>query len=501
MGRLFWKIFLWFWAAMILMGFSIAWAISTMIDISDLDSRHRQFKRMLQTRVETLAQVLEYNGERAAKSFLIRSQRHPRAANRLAAPGRDKRPGIKKRPRPELQMYVINTFGIDLLQRQLPEWIESYYLEHKENANTDQQLPYAAVINKAGEIYFMTASVRAEDGAPYTIIARLVIPEKPELAFEKMVPFGLGRIYERHPQLMQLRIGLALLLSSLFCFGLSWYLVKPMKLLRTATRKLAAGQLDTRVADLIGKRGDELESLGIDFDYMAERIQTLLGTQQNLLNDVSHELRSPLARLQVAVGLAQQKNDNQITEELERIELESMRLNDLLEQVLTLARLDSDKIEQQHELIDLVALLENIATDARFEAANDNKHVIFQHNNSCSIHANLNLLHRAIENIVRNAVKYTADQTNVVIDLTILADSPQYIMVKICDSGDGVPDSLLPRLFEPFFRVASARDRNTGGYGLGLAIAKRAVSAHQGTINAFNRIEGGLCVCIQLPVI
>ena len=243
-----------------------------------------------------------------------------------------------------------------------------------------------------------------------------------------------------------------------------------------------------------------MESLGIDFDYMAERIQTLVGTQQNLLNDVSHELRSPLARLQVAVGLAQQKAGNEISNELERIELEITRLNDLLGQVLTLARLDSGAVDQCDDYVDLVALLEDIAADANFEAAVGNKHVSVEYTSSCFMQANLSLLHRALENIVRNAVKYTAKGTIVKIRLHMLDPSVERVLIEICDRGEGVPESLLPRLFEPFFRVATARDRSSGGYGLGLAIAKRAITTHQGTVKARNREDGGLCVCIELPV-
>jgi two-component system sensor histidine kinase CpxA len=258
--------------------------------------------------------------------------------------------------------------------------------------------------------------------------------------------------------------------------------------------------LQTRVAKAIGHRGDELESLAVDFDYMTERIQTLVNTQQNLLNDVSHELRSPLARLQVAVGLAQQKNGNNITDELERIELETTRINDLLGQVLTLARLDSNTIEQHNDYVDLLALLEEIAIDANFEAATDNKCVLVQSSTRCSIPANLDLLHRALENIVRNAVKYTVNDSTVTIRLKKLERPTPRVLIEICDHGDGVPDSLLARLFEPFFRVATARDRNSGGYGLGLAIAKRAINAHMGTIKAHNLVAGGLCVSIELPL-
>jgi two-component system sensor histidine kinase CpxA len=499
MGRLFWKIFLWFWVAMLLMGLAIAWGVSTVIDNSDLDPRQRQHKYMLLTRVETLAQVVAFNGEDAARDFLMRSQMRAVGIRPHRRPHRAEPSRMPRRPPITIQTYVVNNAGIDILQRPLPDWIDKSSINHKSPDTYRGQWPPTNVVIDNSSAYSLTRSIQSNEGQSYTIFARLQLPKKPAVDFQRIVPFGLGRIYERQPQLTQIRIVMAVLLSSLFCFGLSWYLVKPMKLLSTASKKIAQGQLETRVANAIGHRGDELESLAIDFDFMAERIQTLVSTQQNLLNDVSHELRSPLARLQVAVGLAQQKNTNNISDELQRIELETTRINDLLSQVLTLARLDNGVIDQHNDYVDLSALLEQIAIDANFEATVDNKRVLVQSSTRCSIQANLGLLHRALENIVRNALKYTANDSTVTIRLKQQERPTAQIMIQICDSGEGVPESFLPRLFEPFFRVASARDRNSGGYGLGLAIAQRAIKAHKGTIKAHNRLEGGLCVTIELP--
>lgn len=501
MGRLFWKIFLWFWSAMLLMGFSIAWAISTLIDVSDLDSKQQQLKRLLRTRVETLGQIIEFNGEQAARNFLIRSQLKQHTKFNFKRDELELHPPPRKDFRPQLDIYVTNDSGNDILNRTLPEWSILLIDTHIQSAHPmDQGNPESTEIQRHDHKLFMIKTVTSEQGLPFTITARLKMPDKPAIRLYHLVPFGLGRIYERHPQLIQLRLGLALLLSSLFCFALSWYLVKPMKLLRSASRSIAAGQLETRVAMSIGKRGDELEALGHDFDYMADRLQTLVSNQQNLLNDVSHELRSPLTRLQLAIGLAQQKNITDLSEELERIELECQRLNELLEQVLTLARFNHQLSEQDQEAVDLVQLLEEITNDAEFEAARQTKHVAFHHNKPCTLNANRNLLHRAIENIVRNAVKYTADNTAVKITLEVPKHiESRLISIQICDEGPGVPEFQLTRLFEPFFRVASARDRHSGGYGLGLAIAKRAILAHHGEIKAMNKPEGGLCVRIDLP--
>ncbi len=500
MGRLFWKIFLWFWSAMLLMGFSIAWTISTLIDVSDLDLRQQQLKRLLQTRVETLGQLIEFNGEKAAINFLIRTQLKQRTTFNVNRDEREFHPPRRKEFRPELDIHVTNHAGKDILNRNLPDWsIQLIKTRKKSDHPMDQDYSKSVDIEQLDNKLFMIKHVTSAKEQSYTITARLKMPEKPAIKLHQLIPFGLGRIYERHPQIMQLRLGLALFLSSLFCFAFSWYLVKPMKLLRSASRNIAAGHLETRVSNVIGRRGDELEALGHDFDFMAERLQTLVSNQQNLLNDVSHELRSPLTRLQLAIGLAQQKNNENITDEMERIELECQRLNELLEQVLTLARFNHQLSEQDRETVNLVELLEEITNDAQFEAARQTKHVVFHHNKPCLLSANRSLLHRALENIVRNAIKYTADNTTVNITLDAPEHSQSTLSIQICDAGPGVPEFQLTRLFEPFFRVASARDRNSGGYGLGLAIANRAIKAHQGEITAMNKPEGGLCVHIDLP--
>jgi two-component system sensor histidine kinase CpxA len=250
----------------------------------------------------------------------------------------------------------------------------------------------------------------------------------------------------------------------------------------------------------MGGRRDEVADLARDFDQMAERLQRLIGAQQQLLSDVSHELRSPLARLQVALGLARQRDDDQANAELDRIEREADRLNELIGQLLSLTRVESDTLLSHSEPVDLVALLTEIAESTNFEVRALNCQVRIVNSVAATVEANEPLLRSALENVVRNAAKYTGANSSVDIALQHDPEQAGWLLIQVCDHGPGVPENMLTRLFEPFVRVSSARDRNSGGYGLGLAIAKRAIHLHGGEIFASNDSDGGLNVNIRLPI-
>ena len=307
------------------------------------------------------------------------------------------------------------------------------------------------------------------------------------------------RPFERFPALAFLWVGVAMLISGIVCFWLAWYLTHPIRQLQIASRQLASGDLNTRVAKSMGKRRDEISDLGNDFDYMAERLQTLIHSQKQLLSDVSHELRSPLARLQVALGLTRKKVDTNVQTELDRIEREATRLDDLIHQVLTLSRLDTDNTYKKNDYVDLAQLLEAVVADANFEAKEKQRHIMLKIQQTWTIAANAELLHRALENIIRNAIHYTAKSTHVTINLQASPKHKSTIQLAVCDQGAGVPEDQLDSLFEPFVRISNSRNRDSGGYGLGLAIAQRAINLHNGEIIATNQPEGGLCITVLLP--
>jgi signal transduction histidine kinase len=293
------------------------------------------------------------------------------------------------------------------------------------------------------------------------------------------------------------RLGVALVISCLACYLLARYMTSPMTRLGNAARRLASGDLGVRVSPAAGKRWDEIGELAHDFDLMAERIQTLLISQQQLLGNISHELRSPLARLNVALELARRHSTPEAGKSLDRIEWEAERLNDMIGQLLTLTRLESGMGRTKEEPVDLAGLVRDIAADADFEAGGRNRSVRLVENDACTITGSRDLLRSAIENVVRNAVWYTKEGTAV--DLGLHASpNERHALVTVRDHGPGVPEEALPHLFRPFYRVGEARERQTGGTGLGLAITERAVLLHGGKIKAWNSPEGGLVVQMTL---
>ena len=281
-----------------------------------------------------------------------------------------------------------------------------------------------------------------------------------------------------------------LLISTLFASALAWYVSRPIRTLRWALQSVA-GQLDTRVEKLMGRRRDELAELGADFDRMAQRMQLLVGAQQRLLHDVSHELRSPLARIQAAIGVARQQPERSLAM-LDRVERESVRLDALVGELLTLARLEMDGAPTVRDHIDLMQLLDDVCTDARFEAQTANRDLVFSPSGEFWIEGRGDLLYRAFENVVRNAVKFTREGTTVSVDAIARSGG---LLVTVSDQGPGVQQDAYAQMFEPFQRIG---DAGVEGFGLGLTIAKRAIESHGGRIEAETAPGGGLAIRMSL---
>ncbi len=277
---------------------------------------------------------------------------------------------------------------------------------------------------------------------------------------------------------------------------LAWYVSRPIGHLRNAFAGLARGRLDTRVQALMGRRRDELASLGGDFDGMAQKLQALIESQRRLLHDVSHELRSPLARLQAAVGLARQ-TPARLEASLDRIEQEAARLDALIGELLTLSRLEAGTADEPLQRVDLGELAEAIAEDARFEAQAAGRELHFEGGEETVAEVHAELLHRAFENVIRNAVKFTAPGTTVDVRFERL-DTPGRMRLEVADRGPGVRSGEAETIFAPFRRGESGA--GVDGFGLGLAIARRAIQAHGGTIQARPREGGGLVMTLELPL-
>ncbi len=442
--NLFLKIFLWFLAAIALMVGVIVflnWTVQT----EPVVSRWRiSVRNQTNIYAETAAEFYKLRGDAALDEFLGRIRQLETIS--------------------EVDLIAING------RSRLSEGVDpaSY------NALVSKALASDAVeIENYTETALSARRITLADGEQYVLILRW---ERP-----RMTPF-FGETPLRY-----LRYGGLLLTALLLCWALARYLSSPIGKLRRATQKFADGDLSTRVADEIGNRHDELGTLAKDFDLMAERIESLITSQQRLSRDVSHELRSPLARMNVALEIAKQKMNGDAAPVLARIEAESQRLNDMISRLLTLSKLESGSQDFDRRELNFRSLVEQVASDADFEANAKGKSVKVTSTVDCRVVGSESLIRSAVENVLRNAVRYTREGTDVEVSLS---NGGGMATLRVADHGSGVPEAELSNLFRPFYRVGEARDRGSGGTGLGLAIAEQAIKLHKGSISARNTSDG-----------
>lgn len=451
--NLFIKIFLWFLAAIALMVgvvIFLTWTTQTEPVVSRWQS---SVKNQTNIYADTSAQIYNYEGEKGLEEFLNRIRNSENIKDIEIAKNID-------------ESRMVNGVNREILQNLYNKTIEV----------NEPKLDFSAP-----DYGYSAKPVTLMNGEKYILVTQWTRP--------RPTPF-FGEANYRYIRLLGL-----FLTAIAVCYALARYLSSPMVKLSRATKQFASGELQTRVAPEIGKRGDEIGKLAKDFDEMAERIENLITSQQRLTRDISHELRSPLARLNVALELAKQKSNPENDKLLDRIEREGKKLNDMIGQILTLAKLESQSETIEKRKINLCKLVEKVAADANFEAAAQGKRVELRQDEDCDIFGNENLLRSAVENVLRNALRYTKDVVHV-----SLKKERTEIVVKIRDHGEGVPENELDKMFTPFYRVAEARERSSGGVGLGLAIAEQSVSSHKGRISAKNAAGGGLEVEIKLPL-
>jgi two-component system sensor histidine kinase CpxA len=326
-------------------------------------------------------------------------------------------------------------------------------------------------------------SIQLRDGRVYAAVAAL------EGSF-------FSRLLSRRPKWFWQNLLVAVAVSALFSLLLAGYVAIPLQRIRASTRRFAGGDLDARVGPLRFGRTTETSALASEFDAMAERIKALVESHRRLVRDVSHELRSPLARQRVALELARGGDATQVNASLDRIERESDRLEAMLAQALELSRLETATVEM-HDHIALDALLEDVITNADYEGAPRGRKVALLERAQLTLTGSHPALYSAFENVIRNALSYTTEGSAVGVRL---ARDGANAVLRVRDHGPGVPDAELGRIFEPFYRTDTARHRSSGGTGLGLAIARRAIEHHGGTIVARNADGGGLEIVIELPL-
>ncbi|MEE4378133.1 MAG: ATP-binding protein [Candidatus Competibacteraceae bacterium] len=452
MHRLFWKIFFSFWFSL------IVFAGASLLSASLFLERTRALESLDNPRARQAAYVQEasliakQDGVEGLKAWLNNLDRSE-----------------------AIPFLLINPDGKDLLNRPVSPHLAERLQRRWKSRQEDRRRPPRH-----------RDHISLPDGSIYRLV-----PDFQAVTLNRV----LGR-----PRVIAIPIVVAALVSGLVCGLLAGYLTKPIRRLSRATRHFAAGDLTLRVAPSMGRRRDEIADLACDFDHMAGQLQNLIDAQKQLLSDVSHELRSPLARLHVALGLARQRGPEKAEAELDRIERETERLNELISQLLSLTRLESGTVLSLTEPVAINELLQDIVESTDFEARALNRQVRIVNSVAAIIQANEALLRSALENVVRNAANYTEENTTVDIVLEPAPKQPGWLLIQVRDHGPGVPEEMLTKLFEPFVRVGDARDRKSGGHGLGLAIAKRAIRLHGGEISASNEPAGGLQVCIRLPI-
>ena len=376
------------------------------------------------------------------------------------------------------RIYVVGEAG-ELQERVLPQRLAAYAKRLQEAGFLDPNV----VKSHRNDPLLLTPLIVDPDGTVYTIMGDSI-----------RSPLNVLR----EPDVRVMMLVFALVISGLVCWLLARYVSQPVEHLQSSARSLAAGNFEARVGEDFSRRKDELGVLARDFDTMANHVRDLIASKESLLRAMSHELRSPLARMRVALGLARREGAD-LGKQFDRMELEAERLDTLIGQILQLSELRAVEPRLPRDLLDLTSLLSEIVEDARLEATAADKIIEFAPDSSVQIEGDAALMRSAIENVLRNAVRFTPTATAVTVTLGLEHNRARIV---IADRGPGVPLQALERIFEPFYRVAESRDRDCGGNGIGLAITARVINVYGGEVHARNRGDGdGLSVEMQLPAV
>ena len=371
-----------------------------------------------------------------------------------------------------LQSTLLDPQGHDIVGRGIPPGAENVLAKARASGQTQFRIG----------LTWTGAAVDERPDGKYILVAKVLIP------YDLVLGGAIGVIV--------LQWLLPALAGALLCLLLARHIALPIRALQSVAGKIADGDFSVRASPVIGSRKDELADLARDFDRMAGRIQLLLRKQLELLGEISHELRSPLTRLNVSLELVRRGK----TGGTGQMQADLHRLDTLIGQILTLTRLQMRDDRKSETRVNLRSILETVAQDAQFEVKEEGKSIVIARADDCWVNGDPSLLRSCIENVVRNAIHHTKPQTEVELSLEVLAKGSDSARILVADRGDGVPPEALDRIFEPFYRVTQAREHQTGGTGLGLSIAQRIAIVHGGTIRAHNRDGGGLKLEIRLPV-
>jgi two-component system, OmpR family, sensor kinase len=454
MHSLFSRIFLLFWFAMALI---VGSAVITTFTIAARDYEAPEIQRRPSVAIQA-SDILARGGIGALRNWLD--------ANKNAMGDHD--------------LFIVGPDGQDILGRHLPE-PAARRLEFVNRESGAGLEPRGS--GPPGNFRPSRAApqIVAADGSTYTV---LLVPRRPSI-------FGALSL----PAISLTIFCIALTVSALASWWLADHLATPIRRIQEGARALASENLEVRVSAGLEGRKDELAVLARDFDAMADQLRANRAATTQLLRDISHELRSPLARMRVAVGLARQPPAD-FARQLDRLEKEIERLDSMISQVLKLARLQGTDAMSKRESFDLDELIDDVVRDANFEGAMKHCRVEIQSTAGAAILGNRELLRSAIENVLRNAVRYSPGNSSVTVSVIRIEGGLQ---ILIRDQGPGVPAADLERIFEPFYRVAEARERDSGGEGIGLAITAQVMKAHGGSAKADNAQGGGFEIRLNLP--
>jgi two-component system, OmpR family, sensor kinase len=482
MHSLFVRVFVLFWIAMAII---VAGSIAVTFTVAAREYESREFQRRPAIAIEA-SEVLAKSGVGALRTWLH--------ANSHAMTDRD--------------LYIIGPDGADILGRPLSESAArrlQFFRESISDAEqggpplpgTDAGPPPGAGPPGAGpgrggpdprgptprnfRPQRVLPQIVAPDGTAYTV---LLVPRRPSIFGALSLPGISARI-----------LGIALVVSAFASWWLAQHLSAPIRRMQEGARALAGERLDVRVSAGLDGRKDEVAVLAREFDAMADRLRANRSALTRLLGDISHELRSPLARMRLALGLARQPSAD-TARQLDRMEREIERLDVLISQVLKLARLNGTDMPFERDPFDVDEMIDEVVRDAAFEGAAKGCKVQTVGAAHSVVSGNRELLRSAIENVLRNAVRYSPQGAAVEV---AVERSAAGLTISVRDRGPGVPAGELERIFEPFYRVAESRDRDSGGEGIGLAITSQVMKAHGGTARADNRAGGGFEVQLNLP--
>lgn len=450
MTRFFWRIFLSVWAVVLSAAALTVWVANLLPDADPKTGVSRFTQQMVRLIAAELRRELATNPATAVDVLV--------GENVLDFS-------------PVLEIYVLDPGGEDVLGRALPGAV-ARYIRSRGNP------PGRAMVQASANLHVLGDGL---DG--YRIVGH-----------EGFFPIG-RKLME--PGIRWLLLAFALLASAAVSLMLSRFIVLPVRRLQLAGQQVAAGDLSVRIAHTVGNRTDDIARLAHNFDVMTGRVDQLLQSQQRLMRDVSHELRSPLARLQALLSIARQQAGDTGAPQLDRMETEVERLDELIGEILTYSRLEAQDHITRHTT-DIVDLVQNVVHDAELEGQEADTQILLDAPASLLLELDSGLIQRAVENVIRNALKYTGEGT--VITVRILSE-PDGTHITVDDQGPGVPLNAIDHIFEPFYRVSDSRSTQSGSGGIGLAIAERSIRLHGGSITARNREGGGLRIEIALPTL